>query len=98
MAKCGVCLKFRGKAHEVLEHARNCFNPLWTKVYELKREFKFDSAARVVRQIFGIAEPMTDEAKAKLKQYRIDHKEEIAEKRKLKALVMRKHKRSTEVA
>lgn len=56
----------------------------WQKVIDLKAEGKDGSADRLIRKIFGIQEPMSEEAKEKLRLWNLEHKEEIAERAKQK--------------
>jgi len=90
MARCGVCMDFTdAKASKVLEHAGACVDPEWVKIAEARKGGLHDKAARIFRKLFGLAEPMTDEAKAKLKAYAELHKDEIAYKAKVKRALRR---------
>jgi len=53
----------------------------WKRVIELKAAGKEGSADRLVRKIFGIQEPMTEEDKEKLRIYNADHAEEIKQRK-----------------
>lgn len=92
MAVCGVCLNFRGKGTEVLKHGKSCLNPAWKKIEELKRHRSgYDAANKLFQKLFGINDPMDPEDKAKLKKWREDHKEEIAERRKAESDYAKAH-------
>lgn len=56
----------------------------WGKVVTLRAEHQNDAADRMARKLLGCAEPMSEEAKAKLKAYNEAHKEEITQRRKEK--------------
>ena len=56
----------------------------WQQIVDYKKEGKHAKAEKLRLQSLGLWEPMTDEAKEKLRQYGIDHKEEIDARRKMK--------------
>lgn len=60
----------------------------WMQVVELRAKGEFDAADRIARRAMGIMpEPMSEEAKEKLREYNETHKEEIKERVKLKRIV-----------
>jgi hypothetical protein len=95
MPRCGVCLDFADKkASKVLAHGKTCVNPAWQRIEEARKEGLFDKANRIFRKLFGIGEPMSEEAKQKLKEYREAHAEEIKEKQQGKRMLraaLRRH-------
>lgn len=53
----------------------------WAQVVELRRAGEEDAAGRLVRKLLGVqGPPMSEETKEKLRQYNLDHKEEIKER------------------
>ena len=64
----------------------------WSRVETLRREGHGEAADRVARKLLGVVEPMSEEAKAKLREYRETHKEEIAAKAKAKAVLRKRTK------
>jgi hypothetical protein len=64
----------------------------WSRVETLRREGHCESADRVARKLLGVVEPMSEEAKAKLREYRNTHKEELALKAKAKAQLRKRTK------
>lgn len=60
----------------------------WAQVVELRAKGELDAADRVARRAMGIVpEPMSEEAKEKLREYREAHAEEIKDRAKLKRAV-----------
>lgn len=60
----------------------------WVRVVELRAKGEADAADRAARRAMGVkGEPMTEEAKEKLREYREAHKDEIAARAKLKRVV-----------
>lgn len=63
----------------------------WARVVDLRRQGRVDTAARVAARLMGVkGEPMTEEARARVQEYREAHKDEIAAKRKAKAAAQRR--------
>ena len=57
----------------------------WAKVVELRASNQNDAADRLARKAMGVqGEPMSEEAKEKLRAYAEEHKDEIKERAKLK--------------
>jgi len=56
----------------------------WGKVATLRAEKQDDAADRLARKLLGCIEPMTEEAKEKLRAYAEAHKDEIVARRKEK--------------
>lgn len=84
---CGKCSKFSSKSYaEIKEHTRTTCESrkIWEDIMNAKRSGDDTVADRLVRKAFGIKTEMSEETKAKLKQYYEDHKEEINLARKLK--------------
>lgn len=55
----------------------------WARVVELRRTNQDGAADRLVRKLLGVqGAPMSEETKAKLRQYSEEHKEEIQERKK----------------
>lgn len=60
----------------------------WSKVVELRAQGMDDSADRKARKLMGIqSEPMSEETKVKLREYAEAHKDEIVERRRVKARI-----------
>jgi len=60
----------------------------WQEVVELRAQGKDDSADRLARKLMGVqSEPMSEETKAKLREYAEAHKDEITERRRTKARI-----------
>jgi len=60
----------------------------WSRVVELRAKGDLDAADRVARRAMGIMpEPMSEEAKEKLRLYREEHVEEIKDRAKLKRTI-----------
>lgn len=76
--------------HRSLQHGLESAREGWGKVVALRAERQDDAADRMARKLLGCAEPMSDEAKAKLKAYNESHKEEINQRRKEKREVRRR--------
>jgi hypothetical protein len=74
----------------VLRHARACAVEAWRPVVEARAAFDLQRADRLTRKILGVVEPMSEEAKAKLKAYAEEHKDEIREKAKAKRQLRRR--------
>jgi hypothetical protein len=53
----------------------------WQRATELRAQGQDGAADRVIRKILGVVEPMSEEAKAKLRAYNEEHKEEIKQRR-----------------
>jgi hypothetical protein len=62
----------------------------WARIVELHRAGQHDAADRLRRKILGLVEPMSDEAKAKLRAYNEDHKDEIRARAKIKRIERRR--------
>ena len=63
----------------------------WVRVVELRRAGQDDAAGRLVRKLLGIqGPPMSKETKEKLRQYNLEHKEEIRERRHQEVEVRRR--------
>lgn len=63
----------------------------WAKVVELRASGEMDAADRAARKAMGIVpEPMSEEAKEKLREYNETHKEEIRERAKFKRMAQRR--------
>lgn len=68
---------------QMLERRRD-----WAKVVELRAKGELDAADRIAKRAMGIVpEPMSEEAKEKLREYNETHKEEIKERAKLKRTI-----------
>lgn len=83
---CGNCKEFKTKkVREALSHFKACVYAEWEEVITARRAGENDKADRLVKKILGITgPPMTEEKKAELRAYREEHKEELAEKARLK--------------
>lgn len=63
----------------------------WAKVVELRALGDLDAADRIAKRAMGIVpEPMSEEAKEKLREYNETHKDEIKERAKLKRMTQRR--------
>ena len=63
----------------------------WVRVAELRVAGQSETADRVARKLLGVqGPPMPEEKKAELREWREAHKEEIAERAKLKRLLRRR--------
>jgi hypothetical protein len=84
---CGYCMKVRGKASKVLFHQKHgcSTDPRWGEVVRARRAGHASTADRIARKILGVAEPMSEEAKEKLREYNETHKEQIKARRKAQA-------------
>lgn len=94
MPICGYCKEYRGAASAVLRHIEDgcSTDPRWREVVEARAEGDEARASRVTRRILGVVVEMSEEAKAKLREYAEAHKEELAEKRRLRAAVRRRQR------
>lgn len=60
----------------------------WARVVELRANGEFDAADRIARRAMGVkSEPMSEEAKEKLREYRETHAEEIKARAKQKRAI-----------
>lgn len=89
--KCGYCQAHFRKVGKLLSHWKTdrCPLKLWEKVVEFRKAGEISKAERATARALGTYTPMSEEAKETLKQYGIEHKEEIDERRKLKAMQKR---------
>lgn len=62
----------------------------WTRVLELRQAGQHEAADRLRRKILGLVEPMSEEAKEKLRAYNEAHKDEIRARAKIKRLEQRR--------
>lgn len=62
----------------------------WKRVTELRKQGQDGAADRLIRKMLGVAEPMSEEAKAKLREYYEKNKEAIQERQKAKREVRRR--------
>lgn len=76
----------RGKV--LMDEQRN----QWNKVLELRKTGQEGAADRLINKILGISKPMSEEAKAKLKEYYEKNKEEIQQRQKEKRELRRRTK------
>ena len=68
----------------------------WERVSTLRQKGKTETAYRIARRILGVqGPPMTEETKAKLRQYGIDNADAIAERRKQRQLLRKRTKELT---
>ena len=66
----------------------------WQEVVILRAAGKDDSADRVARKLMGVeSKTMSEETKAKLREYAETHKDEITERRRAKARIRAVHAR-----
>lgn len=77
----GLFAHWRGECHG---------DPRWDRVLELRAEGAEAAADRLVRRILGVGEPMDEGSKARLRAYREAHAEEIADRRRVKALARKR--------
>ncbi len=95
---CGTCDVPGFRTFQLLDqHWRSkdgrCVDRGWARVVELRQKGKNESAARVARRLLGIRGPEMDEAtKAKLRQWREEHAEEIKDRRQQKHALRRRVK------
>ena len=87
--RCAHCREFSGDAAEIKEHQAGCAVAGWRDVVLARERGEIASAERMTRKLLGVVEPMTEEAKEKLRKYREEHKEEIAERARLKRRIRR---------
>lgn len=88
MPTCGFCEKVKGKASEIIIHQKkeHCTTDLrWQKVIDLDREGHERAAGKLVRQILGVYEPMSEEDKDALREYAEKNKEKIQQKQEIRA-------------
>lgn len=63
----------------------------WERVAELRAKGRGDTADRIARRLLGVqGPPMSDEDKARLRQYAVDHADEIRERREQKKRLRRR--------
>lgn len=85
---CGHCKTFTGSIDEIRLHQRKCgVDPRWAEVQVARLAGHDSTANRLARRILGVAEPMSEEDKEKLRVYNETHKEEIQRRRQIKATV-----------
>lgn len=83
MPTCGNCKTYKGTATEVVAHQRaGCTtDPAWRKVAESRADGKVPRTQ--IRRLLGVqVEPMSEEKKEYLKNYSIEHKDDIKRARK----------------
>lgn len=60
----------------------------WARVWNLRRRGHDDQADRLAKKLIGVqGPPMTEEKKEYLRQWKLEHKDEIAERKRMKATV-----------
>lgn len=92
---CGFCGSFRAPSvAELQEHWRaECGrDPRWERVVELRSQGQEDSANRLARRILGVSKEMSEEAKEKLRIWKEEHAQELAERKKTKAVARQRLK------
>jgi hypothetical protein len=63
----------------------------WVRVMELRRAGQDGSADRLVRKLLGVqGEPMTEEKKEYLDNYKVEHKDEIRERQQQRQEIRRR--------
>lgn len=77
--------------HRALSRISNEQREGWTRVAAMRRAGDLDSADRLARKLLGVqGPPMSEETKAKLREYNETHKEEIQERRRQESEVRRR--------
>jgi len=92
---CATCKESFRKFAKLSEHWKTAVCT-WAKVIQLKRAGKESEADTLQRKILGTYKPMTEEDKAKLREYYEEHKEEIQARQKLKAMTRKAFERNIE--
>ncbi len=91
-----ICCNCKGSGFKttavLFRHQDYCLSRAWKEIVDLRLAGDADAADRKARRILGVVEPMTEEAKEKLKTYYEEHKEEILAKAKLKRMTNKKLK------
>lgn len=89
---CGHCKGFSaGRVADLKAHWGACGGDLrWAKVAELRRAGRDAEADGLVRKTLGVkGPPMTEEARARVREYERTHKDEIRERRRRRRVLRR---------
>ena len=89
---CGNCRGFSARRIADLEgHWRACNgDPRWAKVAGLRASGRVSEAEGLVRRILGVkGAPMTEEARARVREYQRTHKDEIRERQRQRRVLRR---------
>jgi len=89
---CGNCKDFSaGRVADLEEHWRVCHGDLrWARVANLRRSGRDHEAEGLARKLLGVkGPPMTEEARARVREYERTHKDEIRQRRQQRRVLRR---------
>lgn len=89
---CGNCRGFSAvRVADLEQHWRSCrADPRWATVAGLRRAGRDHEAEALVRKLLGVkGPPMTEEARARVREYERTHKDEIRQRRRQRRILRR---------